>query len=185
LEIIIAPPPYVVRNEPEKIDGLGDMTFLLKYRLLSANEQHGNYILTFFFSGTITTGEDSIGEASPIVTPTIAAGKGWGNFDIQSTFGAGLPIGQAQKVGRTLLWNTTFQYHLDHCFWPEIESNDTYHLNGDRGGLTQSFITPGLVFGRIHLYHRLGLTLGTGIEIAATHFHTSNHVWITSVRFPF
>ncbi len=29
----------------------GDVSFLVKYRLLSANEEQGNYILTAFFGG--------------------------------------------------------------------------------------------------------------------------------------
>ena len=30
-------------------DGFGDWQFLIKYRILASNEEHGNYILTAFF----------------------------------------------------------------------------------------------------------------------------------------
>jgi hypothetical protein len=46
-------------------------------------------------------------------------------------------------------------------------------------------MTPGLVIGRIHLWKRLAVTVGGGMQIATTHFHRNNHNGIFSVRFPF
>jgi hypothetical protein len=51
--------------------------------------------------------------------------------------------------------------------------------------MKQTFLTPGLVVGRFHLWQRLGVTVGTGVQIAVTQFHTNNHSWILSLRFPF
>ncbi len=51
--------------------------------------------------------------------------------------------------------------------------------------MKQNFVTPGLVIGRLHLTNRVGLTFGGGYQIATTHFHTTNHNGILSVRFPF
>ena len=108
--------------------------FLVKYRLLSANKDNGDYIVTAFFqmsdpSGTCCTISNNV----LVAQPTLAFGKGWGDFDIQSTISAQIPvnsIGPKPKTGTTLgnfgdpvLWNTTFQYHLLQYFWPELEVN--------------------------------------------------------------
>lgn len=51
--------------------------------------------------------------------------------------------------------------------------------------MTQVFLTPGIVVGRFHIWHRLGFTVDSAVQIASTHFHTYNHKYILSVRFPF
>ncbi len=51
--------------------------------------------------------------------------------------------------------------------------------------MKQNFVTPGLIIGRLHLWQRVGFTIGGGYQIATTHFHTSNHNAILSIRFPF
>jgi hypothetical protein len=51
--------------------------------------------------------------------------------------------------------------------------------------MKQNFVTPGLAIGRLHLWQRVGFTIGGEYQIATTHFHTSNHNAILSVRFPF
>jgi hypothetical protein len=51
-EVILGVPNWVAYNgaikhgKSAKTDGWADETFLVKYRILSANEEHGNYILT-------------------------------------------------------------------------------------------------------------------------------------------
>ena len=42
VEVIFNLPPYLAHNNPAVHDGFGDVAFLIKYRLLSANEEHGN-----------------------------------------------------------------------------------------------------------------------------------------------
>jgi hypothetical protein len=66
-----------------------------------------------------------------------------------------------------------------------VELNTTFFQDGPRDGKKQNFVTPGLVIGRLHLTHRLGLTIGGGYQIATTQFHTTNHNAIFSVRLPF
>jgi len=51
--------------------------------------------------------------------------------------------------------------------------------------MKQNFVTPGLVMGRFHVAKRLGFSIGGGYQIATTHFHTTNHNAILSIRFPF
>lgn len=186
LELILtAPPAYISHNDPAKRDGFGDWSFLVKYRILASNEEHGNYIFTAFLGVSFPTGQYKNGATNSIVTPTLAYGKGFGNFDVQGTFGVSLPTGNEAVIGRTYPWNNAFQYRVYRKLWPEVEVNYTHFQDGANNGKTQVFLTPGLVLGKFQLWRRLGLTFGGGFQIAATHFHTSNHNGILTVRFPF
>ena len=93
-EVILAPPPYVTASGPKGTgQGTGDWPmFLVKYRLLSANKDNGDYIVTAFFqmsdpSGTCCTISNNV----LVAQPTLAFGKGWGDFDIQSTISTQYP----------------------------------------------------------------------------------------------
>jgi hypothetical protein len=185
VELLFNLPPYLFHNNPEVKDGWGDTTFLLKVRALSANEQNGNYLLTFFLGGSVPTGTYKNGSAGAVITPYIAGGKGWGRFDFQSTLGAGLPVTNQNTIGHAIAWNTAFQYHIRRFLWPEVETNSTFYKGGSNDGKKQLFLSPGLVVGRIPIHHRVGLTLGAGAQIAATHFHTFNHALVLTARLPF
>ena len=185
VEVIFNLPPYLVHNNPAVHDGFGDTSFLVKYRVLSANEEHGNYILTAFLGWSIPTGSYTNGALHGVITPTLAYGKGFRRFDAQGTFGIGLPVADTSLVGRTYTWNNAFQCHVFRKLWPEIELNSAFFEDGKNDGKKQTFVTPALVMGRFHVWKRLGFTVGGGYQIAATRFHTSNHNAILSVRFPF
>jgi hypothetical protein len=184
-EVIIGLPPYLSHDYPKAADGFGDESFLLKYRIVAENEESGNYIVTAFLGATIPTGEFKNGSSDAVVTPTLAFGKGWGNFDFQSTVGVGIPTGSYNVLGTPVPWNTAFQYRILKKIWPEVEVNTTFYPNGDHSGNQQVFLSPGLVVGRLHLYKRLGFTIGGGIQIAVTHFHTYDQNRVLSIRFPF
>ncbi len=184
-ELIFNIPPYLVHENPNVPNGFGDVSFLLKYRILSRNEKNGDYILTAFLAGSIPTGSHKNGAASAIVTPTVAFGKGWHKFDVQTTLGTGLPVDDTGEIGRTLLSNTAFQLHAARFLWPEVELNSTSWFGGVRDGKTQAFVTPGLVIGRFPLHNRIGLTLGTGFQIATSSYHQYNHAFVGTVRMPF
>jgi hypothetical protein len=184
-EIILSVPPYLSRNFGTAPDGFGDFSWLVKYRLVSANEEHGNYIATVFLGGTLPTGSDTNGAEHATLSPTFAYGKGRHDFDVQGTLGATIPVQDTSARGTPIAWNNAFQYRVHRELWPEVEINSTFFPNGPRSGMKQTFITPGMVLGRFALTHRLGLTFGAGVQIAATHFHTSNHNAIFSVRLPF
>ncbi len=185
VEVIFNVPPYISHNSPAVKDGWGDVAFLVKYRLLSANEQHGNYILTAFFGLSYPTGQFSNGAPHPVITPTISYGKGFGNFDVQGTAGVQLPTADTSTLGRAVAWNNAFQYRVLRKIWPEVELNSTFFQDGKNDGRTQNFVTPGLLLGRFRLAGRVGFTFGGGYQIATTHFHTTNHNAILTVRFPF
>jgi hypothetical protein len=192
LEVILAVPPYIVNNPDSPHDGFGDWQFLVKYRVAAGNEEHGNYILTAFYQMSFPTGQYQEGALSPIITPTIAYGKGYKNFDVQGTLGFSLPTGNVSEMGHNLLWNNTFQYRILRKIWPEVEVNLNQYRGGNGSvvptahpGKTLVYLTPGLVLGRFNLWHRLAFTAGGGFEIATTSFHPTNHVPILSIRFPF
>lgn len=195
-ELILNLPPFLDRSNGEQ-DGFGDVSFLLKERIFSRNEESGNAIVTAFLGASVPTGKNANGGCCAVVTPTLAVGKGWANFDLTSTAGGTLPVTNSQGLGRSVVWNNVAQYKLAkqgraRFFWPELESNTTFFKGGSNDGKTQSFVTPGLIIGRIPLKRdasgkpgRLGLTFGAGEEIALTHFHTANHYTVLTFRVPF
>jgi hypothetical protein len=156
----------------------------MKYRLFARNEQHGNAILTAFFGGTIPTGSYKNGSEEAVLHPTLAGGKGFGRLDVQSTLGANLPVANSDKLGRTIAWNTAMQYHVGHAFFPEVEFNTTFYKGGPNDGKVQNFVTPGLV-GRWKIHNRLGITLGAGMQIATSAYHSYDHGLILSARMQF
>jgi hypothetical protein len=185
VEISVNLPPYVVHNEPKSHDGFGDFSVLSKFRIASANRSHGDYALTMFLNITFPTGSYKNGSPHPVITPTFAAGKGFGDFVYQGTLGADLPGEQANTLGRRLILNNALQYRGLGKIWPELEVNSNFYNQGPNDGKNQTFLTPGISAGRFPLYKNLRLTAAAGVEIAVTHFHTSTHQTIFSLRLPF
>jgi hypothetical protein len=187
VEVILGIPAWINHNKSADVDGFGDESFLVKYRLASANEESGNYIVTAFLQLQVPTGSKDNTSDSYTVTPTLAAGKGWGDFDIQSTLGISIPDnGTAPKgAGTPLQFNTAFQYRLIKVLWPELEVNYTYWANGEHEGKEQVFLTPGFLIGRLPIWERVGFTIGLGYQVALTSGPTFNHNFIVSARLPF
>jgi hypothetical protein len=137
IELLFNVPPYLQHNSAAR-DGFGDTTLLMKFRIFARDEQHGNAIVTAFFGGTIPTGSYDNGSTEALLHPTLAAGKGFGRFDAQSTLGANLPVANADKLGRSIAWNTALQYHVGHVFFPEVEFNTTFYKGGPHDGNFQN-----------------------------------------------
>jgi hypothetical protein len=172
--------PYIQHNTPKAKDGFGDVGFLYKYRILSKNEKDGNYMLSAQLTATIPTGSHSNGSPDSAVSPTLLSGKGFGKFNVISCLGGTLPTEETNKVGRSIAWNTTAQYHISKYVWPQLESNTTYFFAGKNDGKKQNFITPGIVFSKFKLRpsdetSRVGVAFGAGMQIATSQFHTYNH----------
>ncbi len=166
-EVLLNLPAFEERRVKERADGFLDVPFLtVKQRLLSEPETEGNYIVSAFLGLTADTGSKAFSNRAWIVTPTLAAGKGWGDFDIQATVGVPVPLSRENVIGTQIVTNVTFQYHLDTYFWPEFEVNHTYWTDGERGGLNQVFLTPGIVFGRFELGGRAKFIIGGSYQIA-------------------
>lgn len=184
LEVAVFPPPYLV-HQSSLPDGFGDFSFQVKYRAFSASEGQGDYFVGFFFGGSFPTGTPPNSSGHTILSPTFAAAKGIGPWDIQSTIGASLPATGANLLGRAIVFNTAVDYRIKGKIWPMLEQNSTFWSGGTLDGRKQVFLTPGLVLGSFPLAERLHLSFGTGVQIAVTQFHQYNHRWIVSVRFPF
>jgi hypothetical protein len=185
VEISLLVPPYIVHNQRKMIDGFGDLPMAMRYRLVSANAEHGNYIVTLLLSATVPTGSHTNGSPDASLSPTLAAGKGWGKFDVQSTIGGALPTGDTKIIGRQIVFNTAFQYHLLKLLWPDCEVNSTFYKDGKTDGKKTTYLTPGLVVGRIPIGRSLKIVVGAGEQIAVTQYHKTNHNWILTVRIPF
>ena len=190
-EIILGVPAYIAHNghilhgKDVAKDDWADETFLIKYRLLSANEDSGNYIVTAFMGFSAPTGDRGNSSGHALFTPTIAGGKGFGDFDVQSTVGITFPNGGEDRLGWPLAFNTAFQYRIFKYFWPEIETNYTWFAKGKRTGQSQLFLTPGLLLGRFKIHERVGVTIGAGYQVAVTDHPTYHNAVILSARIPF
>jgi hypothetical protein len=183
-------PSYIQHNSPTAENGFGDVGFLYKYRILSANERQGNYLLSAQLTATIPTGSYSNGSTDAAVTPTLLGGKGFGRFNVISTLGGTLPTGNTVKLGRSIAWNTVAQYHVGKWLWPEVESNATWFYGGKNDGKMQNFLTPGLTSSKFKFRpsderSRIGLCIGGGMQMATSRFHTYNHNLVFTGRLLF
>jgi hypothetical protein len=189
-ELILGVPAYETRKSPKGNEsGWADETFLLKYRAVSANEESGNYIVTGFLGVSIPTGGDVFTNHHAIITPTIAAGKGWGSrdfgFDIQSTLAVAIPTAAKETLGMPMTWNTAFQFHPVPKLWPELEVNYTHFKYGDNDGKNQTALTAGVIAGRFEWTRRIRLILGGGYQKAIGGFRTFDHTWLLTARAAF
>jgi hypothetical protein len=186
-------PPYLMHESVPGAatpkDGAGDMSFLGKYRIASANEKNGAFTLSAWALATIPTGSYKNGSTDASIAPTLGGGKGFGHFDVQSTIGATLPTGKpaSTTAGRPVAWNTVAQYRVGKLFWPELESNATFYKGGTNDGKMQEFVTPGMIVGKCALHpadakSRPGLAFGAGMQIATSHFHAYNHALVLTAR---
>jgi hypothetical protein len=185
LDVSLLLPPYIVHNQPKMMDGFGDMPLAMRYRVVSANAEGGDYIVTLLLNATVPTGSYTNGSPDASVSPTLAAGKGWGRFDAQATIGGVLPTGDTKVIGRQIVFNTTFQYHLLKLIWPDCEVNSTFYKDAKTDGKKTTYLTPGIGVGRFRLVRNLHFVVVAGEQIAVTHYHKTNHNWILSLRFPF
>ena len=174
-EFAIGIPPYQTRTSSAGntlADGWSDWpVFVLKYRLLSANENQGNYIVSAFFQASAPTGNAAFTSHVWTLQPTIAFGKGWGDFDIQATVSEQFPAGDSaaeRRFGEPVLVNVAAQYHLFDVLWPEVELNSTWWPDGVKEGKIQSLVTIGAIFGRFQIRGRIRFILGAGYQLAAS-----------------
>ena len=184
-QLLVGVPSYTVVSPNGAAAGFGDLPLMLKFRMASAERSEGNYLVTLILGATAPTGSHRYGADDAVLSGTLAVGKGWRKFDVQSAFGANLPAGDIAKLGRQLLWNTAFQYEAAWKLWPELEVNSTFYETGPHAGDKQVFLTPGFGFGRVRVGGRFRFSSAAGMQIAAIAFHTYNHRCIFSERFSF
>lgn len=178
-ELDVNLPPLILHSAKAANDGAGDLSLLLKYRLLAANESKGNYSISAALAGSAPTGSYKNGLAAGAITPTLFAGKGFRTFDVQTAASVALPTGHTASMGRPVTWNTAFQKRVKGFFWPELEVNSTFFRGGPHNGMAQTFLSPGFEVSKLKLTtdetSRLAVVLGVGEQIAVTHYHTYNH----------
>lgn len=188
-EVDINFPPYIEHNTPKVQDGAGDFSVVGKYRPFAGNKENGNYSTAVQVAFSVPTGSYKNGTAVSTITPTVVGGKGFGRFDVQSAIGGILPTGSVTTIGRTISWNTVAQYKVGNYLWPELEVNSSYYHGGANSGKNQTFLTPGIMMSKIKLRRdprdRLGLVLGTGMQIATSSFHSYNHGLVITGRLTF
>jgi hypothetical protein len=194
-EVLINAPPYQERSVKKPAEGFNDWPVLtVKQRLASADEEHGNYILTAFVGVQTPRGVNAFTNNAWVITPTLAGGIGFGDFDIQATIGAPLPMRLASSIGFSITGNTALQYHLLTYFWPEFEVNATRWLDGQRQGKTQVYLTPGLILGRFPLFdNHVRAVIGAGYQYAVAPKQVTEpantpaygHAWIGTARLAF
>ena len=184
VQLTLGATPYLAHNDPKVRDGFGDTSFAVKYRFASGNAAHGNYAFSGLINESVPTGSYQNGQKSGIVTSVLLGEKGWGNFNIQSTYGLSLPLGNTRTIGRQYSSNTAFQYRFGQLFYPELEANVITYKGGQYNGQTQLYLLPGLLVGRFPIASSAGLTCGLGMQIAATHDRAYNHNLVFSIRFP-
>jgi hypothetical protein len=185
IEVSVNLPPYIVHHQRNLHDGFGDLSFLAKFRILAGNRAEGDYVLTAFLAVSVPTGSYKNGSPHPVITPTIAGGKGLGDFVYQGTLGSDLPGSQTALLGRRLILNNAIQYRGFGKVWPEMEVNSNFYNGGPNDGRKQVFLTPGLSAGRFMIYRHLQLSMGAGMEIAVTRFHSYAHQAVFTARLPF
>jgi hypothetical protein len=195
-EVQIAAPPYDIRNTPTKkgsFTGFGDWAFIrVKQQLAASPASGGDYFVTVWLQVQAPTGIAPLTNNAWTYVPTLAIGKGWGDFDIQATVAAVLPNSNVAILGDQIQTNLAFQYHLLKICWPEFEVNWTYWADGQRGGLNQVFLTPGLVIGRFDLGGGILFTTGLGYQVAVAPQYRPNpltpaysNAWVFTSRFNF
>ncbi len=98
----------------------------------------------------------------------------------------------ASTLGHQIAANVALQYRLFRVIWPEVEINSTTWPDGTREGLTQVYLTTGVVLGRFRLGEHTSFGMGVGYEMAlAPNYHADpltpafDHALIFSTRFGF
>ena len=194
-EIQLAMAPYQIRHTPgmRTQSGFADgSVFRFEQRLASSPADGDDYVVTTWLQVQAPAGIAAYTNSAWQLQPTVAVGKGWGPFDIQATLGGVLPTANVAKLGNQVQSNVAFQYHLGEVFWPELEVNWTYYGGGQRNGLNQIYLTPGVVVGRFDLTQALKFTFGVGYQQAVSPDYRKTpltpayaHAWLATSRINF
>ena len=187
IEVDLLPPGYVQHNSTAT-DGFGDTQAVVKYRIASANAEHGNYILTALLGHTFASSPHN-GGLTDTWNPTLAGGIGFlHHYDVESSLGGVMPTGKIAAQGRSIAWNALVHDHVGAHFWLELENNATFYFAGSHDGKMQNFITPATYYvvkksdwKPTHPY----VVFAEGMQIATSGFHTYNHNLITEMRMLF
>lgn len=187
IEVDFYPPGYT-QHHSTAADGFGDVAALMKFRIASANAEHGNYILTALLNHTFASSPKN-GAATDSWNPTLAGGIGFlHHFNVESSLGGSMPTGKIAAQGRSILWNSLVHDHITPHVFLELENNSTFYFAGPHDGKMQNFLTPAAFY----IYKRNDwkpthpfLVFAGGMQIATSGFHTFNHNTILEMRILF
>lgn len=190
VSLTVNAPPYLRREKKSPAEGWGDWPFLtVKRRLAAAPEGAGNYIVTATLGLQAGLGTPAFTSHAWLVTPGLAFGKGWDDFNIQGNVGIGIPTAHAATIGTAITSNLVLQYHLLKFLWPEVELNDTAWSGGVRRGLNQLYATFGAMVGNVPLEENYTLGIGLGYQtalsphlVAAPLTPAFDHNWVLTLR---
>jgi hypothetical protein len=186
-EFDLVPPSYIQHNS-KAMDGFGDFSTLVKYRIASGNAHHGNYIMTAILSRCFATGSYKNGALTDSYGPALAAAKTFGKMDVITSVGGNLPTSKIATQGRSIAWNSVVQAHLARPVWFEIENNSGFFLGGKNDGRVQNFVTPAAFYvlrpKEWKPQHPFLIFVG-GMQMATSHFHNYNHNLIAEMRILF
>jgi len=182
------PPAYIEHNSTA-VDGFGDTSTLVKYRIASGNPQHGNFDVAAMLSHSFATGSHKNGAVTDSFGPTLAGACAFARrFDVISSLGGTMPTGKIAAQGRSIASNTEFQVHATRHIWLELENNATFYRGGEHDGKMQNFVLPGTfyVFRKkewrpTHPF----FIIDSGMQVATSSFHTCNHNLISEARILF
>lgn len=182
-------PPAYIQHNSSAVDGLGDTSTLVKYRIASGNAEHGNFDVAAMLSHSFATGTYKNGAATDTYGPTLAAGYAFlRRFDVMSSLGGAMPTGKIVAQGRSIAWNALSQLHAARSVWFEVENNATFYVGGEHDGKMQNFLTPAAFYvvrrKEWKPTHPFFIIDG-GMQIATSGFHTYNHNLISEARILF
>jgi len=179
-------PPSFFRNHSALLkDGWGNAATQVKYRIASGNADHGNYALTGIVTRSFTPGSQQNAALTGAYNTRVAAGRAWGPFNLQTTFGAVLPTGKVDAQGRIIEWNVTGQAHPNPHVWLDVEDNAAWIKGGPLDGEAQNFLTPAAFYmiKRRDWQPTHGVVVfNAGMQIATSRFHLYNHNLIAEMR---
>ena len=181
-------PAYIQHNTAGAMDGFGDTSMTVKYRIASGNAKHGNFDIAAILNHCFATGSYKNGGATDSFGPTLAGGYAFRRFDVISALGGTLPTGLIAVQGRSIAWNTAGQLHATPHIWFEVGNNATFYFSGAHDGKMQNFVTPAAFYvvrrkewKPTHPF----LVIDAGMQIATSGFHTYNHNLIAETRILF
>jgi hypothetical protein len=170
------------------MDGFGDTSTVVKYRITSGNAKHGNFDVAAILNHCFATGSYKNGAVTNTFGPTLAAGVARRRFAVISALGGTLPTGKIAAQGRTIAWNTAGQFHASPHVWLELENNSAFYVGGPRAGKMQNFLTPAAFY----VVRRKEWKptnpfwiFDAGMQIGTSSFHTYNHNLIAETRILF
>lgn len=181
-------PPSYMQHNSSAVDGLGDTSTLVKYRIASGNAGHGSFDVAALLNHSFATGTYKNGAATDTWGPTLSGGYAFRRFDVQSSLGGTMPTGKIAAQGRSIAWNALAQAHATRHLWFEVENNATFYNRGEHDGKMQNFVTPAAFYivrrkewQPAHPF----FILDGGMQISTSGFHTYNHNLISEARMLF